>query len=71
MTTQEPGSHAHPGSPASLGSPAGLDWDKGGGLMPAVVQDAGSGAVLMLGYMNREALAATQEIGRASCRERV
>ena len=37
-----------------------LDWDKGGGLLPAIVQDAGSGAVLMLGYMNREALAATQ-----------
>jgi phosphoribosyl-ATP pyrophosphohydrolase/phosphoribosyl-AMP cyclohydrolase len=42
----------------------GLDWDKGGGLLPAVVQDAASGAVLMLGYMNREALAATQASGR-------
>jgi phosphoribosyl-ATP pyrophosphohydrolase/phosphoribosyl-AMP cyclohydrolase len=38
---------------------AALDWDKGGGLIPAVVQDAATGAVLMLGYMNREALAAT------------
>ncbi len=36
-----------------------LDWDKGGGLLPAIVQDAENGAVLMLGYMNREALAAT------------
>jgi phosphoribosyl-ATP pyrophosphohydrolase/phosphoribosyl-AMP cyclohydrolase len=36
-----------------------LDWDKGTGLLPAIVQDAGSGAVLMLGYMNREALNAT------------
>jgi len=36
-----------------------LDWDKGGGLLPAVVQDAANGAVLMLGYMNREALDAT------------
>jgi phosphoribosyl-ATP pyrophosphohydrolase/phosphoribosyl-AMP cyclohydrolase len=43
-----------------------LDWDKGGGLMPAVVQDAGSGAVLMLGYMNREALAATEATGRVT-----
>jgi phosphoribosyl-ATP pyrophosphohydrolase/phosphoribosyl-AMP cyclohydrolase len=43
-----------------------LDWDKGGGLVPAVVQDAGSGAVLMLGYMNREALAATQASGRVT-----
>ncbi|MGB6306475.1 MAG: bifunctional phosphoribosyl-AMP cyclohydrolase/phosphoribosyl-ATP diphosphatase HisIE [Steroidobacteraceae bacterium] len=42
---------------------AGLDWDKGGGLIPAVIQDAGSGAVLMLGYMNREALAVTQATG--------
>ena len=36
-----------------------LDWDKGGGLLPAIVQDAGSGAVLMLAYMNREALRAS------------
>ena len=43
-----------------------LDWDKGGGLVPAVVQDAGGGAVLMLGYMNREALAATQATGRVT-----
>jgi phosphoribosyl-ATP pyrophosphohydrolase/phosphoribosyl-AMP cyclohydrolase len=43
-----------------------LDWDKGGGLLPAIVQDAGSGAVLMLGYMNREALAATEAAGRVT-----
>ncbi len=43
-----------------------LDWDKGGGLLPAVVQDAGSGAVLMLGYMNPEALAATRATGRVT-----
>jgi phosphoribosyl-ATP pyrophosphohydrolase/phosphoribosyl-AMP cyclohydrolase len=43
-----------------------LDWDKGGGLLPAIVQDAGSGAVLMLGYMNREALAATEASGRVT-----
>ncbi len=36
-----------------------LDFAKGGGLLPAVVQHAGSGAVLMLGYMNRDALFAT------------
>jgi phosphoribosyl-ATP pyrophosphohydrolase/phosphoribosyl-AMP cyclohydrolase len=40
-----------------------FDWDKGGGLLPAIVQDAASGAVLMLGYMNREALAATRTSG--------
>jgi len=43
-----------------------LDWDKGAGLMPAIVQHADSGAVLMLGYMNREALAATQASGRVT-----
>jgi len=36
-----------------------LAWDKQGGLLPAVVQDAGNGRVLMLGYMDRAALAAT------------
>jgi phosphoribosyl-ATP pyrophosphohydrolase/phosphoribosyl-AMP cyclohydrolase len=40
-----------------------FDWEKGGGLLPAIVQDAASGAVLMLGYMNREALAASRETG--------
>ncbi len=43
-----------------------LDWDKGGGLLPAIVQDAGSGAVLMLGYMNRQALEMTQAAGRVT-----
>jgi phosphoribosyl-AMP cyclohydrolase / phosphoribosyl-ATP pyrophosphohydrolase len=33
------------------------------GLIPAIVQDADDGAVLMLGYMNREALAATRSSG--------
>jgi phosphoribosyl-AMP cyclohydrolase / phosphoribosyl-ATP pyrophosphohydrolase len=36
-----------------------LDWDKGGGLLPAIVQDSRTAAVLMLGYMNREALRLT------------
>jgi phosphoribosyl-AMP cyclohydrolase / phosphoribosyl-ATP pyrophosphohydrolase len=36
-----------------------VNFDKGGGLLPAVVQHADSRAVLMLGYMNREALLAT------------
>jgi phosphoribosyl-ATP pyrophosphohydrolase/phosphoribosyl-AMP cyclohydrolase len=42
------------------------DWDKMSGLVPAVVQDAQSGAVLMMGYMNREALAATANTGRVT-----
>ena len=36
-----------------------LDFAKGNGLLPAVIQHAGTGAVLMLGYMNREALSET------------
>jgi phosphoribosyl-ATP pyrophosphohydrolase/phosphoribosyl-AMP cyclohydrolase len=36
-----------------------VDFAKGDGLLPAVVQHAGSGTVLMVGYMNREALVAT------------
>lgn len=36
-----------------------LDFGKGDGLIPAIVQDASSGAVLMLAYMNREALSET------------
>ena len=36
-----------------------LDFVKGEGLLPAIVQHAVSGAVLMLGYMNREALSET------------
>ena len=43
-----------------------LDWDKGAGLLPAIVQNADTGAVLMLAYMNREALAATRESGRVT-----
>jgi phosphoribosyl-AMP cyclohydrolase / phosphoribosyl-ATP pyrophosphohydrolase len=36
-----------------------LDFGKGGGLVPAVVQHAGTGTVLMVGYMNRDAIVAT------------
>jgi len=38
---------------------ATLDWQKGAGLLPAIVQHADTGAVLMLGFMNRAALEAT------------
>lgn len=41
-----------------------LDWSKGDGLLPAVVQDADSEAVLMLAFMNREALQETLRRGR-------
>ncbi|MBS3743056.1 MAG: bifunctional phosphoribosyl-AMP cyclohydrolase/phosphoribosyl-ATP diphosphatase HisIE [Wenzhouxiangellaceae bacterium] len=43
-----------------------LDWDKAGGLMPSIVQDARTGRVLMLGYMNPEALEKTQATGHVT-----
>lgn len=47
-------------------NPAAIDWSKGGGLLPAIVQDARSGHVLMLGYMNAEALARTVDTRRVT-----
>jgi len=43
-----------------------LDWDKSGGLLPAVIQDVSTGSVLMVGYMNREALAETLDVGKVT-----
>jgi phosphoribosyl-AMP cyclohydrolase len=41
------------------------DFDKAGGLIPAVAQDADTGQVLMLAWMNAEAFAETLRTGRA------
>jgi len=43
-----------------------LAWGKMEGLVPAVVQDSATGQVLMLGYMNRIALAATLSSGKVT-----
>jgi len=43
-----------------------LDWAKADGLLPAIVQHWLSGEVLMLGYMNAEALAQTQASGKVT-----
>lgn len=40
-----------------------LDFDKSGGLVPAIVQDWRDGRVLMVGFMNREAFEKTVETG--------
>ena len=40
-----------------------IDFEKGGGLVPAIVQDAKTEQVLMLGYMNEASLAKTQDTG--------
>lgn len=42
-----------------------LDFDKMGGLLPAIVQDAATGEVLMLAFMNRTAWEATLATGEA------
>jgi phosphoribosyl-AMP cyclohydrolase len=42
-----------------------LDFDKAGGLVPAITQDADTGEVLMLAWMNREAFEETVRTGRA------
>jgi phosphoribosyl-ATP pyrophosphohydrolase/phosphoribosyl-AMP cyclohydrolase len=43
-----------------------VDWRKSDGLVPAVIQDADSGTVLMVGYMNEESLAKTRETGKVT-----
>ena len=40
-----------------------IDFEKGGGLVPAIIQDANTRQVLMLGYMNQEALEKTLATG--------
>lgn len=40
-----------------------IDFEKGGGLVPAIIQDADSRQVLMMGYMNREAYEKTLATG--------
>jgi phosphoribosyl-ATP pyrophosphohydrolase/phosphoribosyl-AMP cyclohydrolase len=40
-----------------------IDFEKGGGLVPAIVQDADTLQVLMLGYMNSESVSKTNETG--------
>ena len=41
-----------------------IDFEKCGGLVPAIIQDAATGKVLMLGYMNEESYARTVESGK-------
>jgi phosphoribosyl-ATP pyrophosphohydrolase/phosphoribosyl-AMP cyclohydrolase len=53
-------------APLSLADLSGLAWEKMAGLIPAAVQDRGSGRLLMLGYMNEEALAETLRSGFAT-----
>jgi phosphoribosyl-ATP pyrophosphohydrolase/phosphoribosyl-AMP cyclohydrolase len=43
-----------------------MDYSKLNGLIPAVIQDADSGEVLMVGFMNDEALGRTRDSGFAT-----
>ena len=43
-----------------------VNFAKTDGLFPAVIQDAADGAVLMVGFMNQEALDLTRETGRVT-----
>lgn len=43
-----------------------MDFSKLQGLVPAVIQDAGTNEVLMVGFMNDEALARTRDTGFAT-----
>ncbi len=53
-------------APLTEGDVAGLAWDKMDGLLPAIVQDASTQQMLMLGYMDQSALRATLANGRAT-----
>jgi phosphoribosyl-AMP cyclohydrolase len=46
-------------------SPTGPDFARGDGLLPAIAQDAATGEVLMMAYMNAESYAETLATGRA------
>src|SRR5688572_6363385 len=60
-------SNASDTSPDATGDPLlALAWEKQDGLLPAIVQDAASRRVLMLGYMDRAALAQTRHTGRVT-----
>ena len=43
-----------------------IDFEKGGGLVPAIIQDPTTGKVLMLGYMNQEAYEKTMATGKVT-----
>ncbi|PQO42065.1 phosphoribosyl-AMP cyclohydrolase [Blastopirellula marina] len=49
----------------AISLPREPDFDKAGGLVPAIAQDADNGQVLMMAWMNREAFQETLQTGRA------
>lgn len=65
MSDADPARSQTPGSEREEGSALALDFDKLGGLITAVAQDAVSGEVLMVAFMDRNAFAATRTSGYA------
>lgn len=57
-------------APLTMAQLPELAWEKMGGLLPAIVQDPRSGRVLMLGYMDKQALSATLSSGFATFHSR-
>jgi phosphoribosyl-AMP cyclohydrolase len=67
MTNRPGDAVKHSSDPQTVASRAWLDevhWDANG-LLPAIAQDAASGRILMMAWMNREALALTVDEGHA------
>ena len=53
-------------NPAPAAGWLDADWGKGGGLLPAIIQDSRTSQILMLGYMNREAAQKTLDSGNVT-----
>jgi phosphoribosyl-AMP cyclohydrolase len=64
ITDENQGSQKRPANSAGLF--VFMDYSKLDGLVPAVIQDAESSEVLMVGFMNEQALAQTQRTGYAT-----
>jgi phosphoribosyl-AMP cyclohydrolase len=56
-------SETNPSGPKT--EPSGPDFSRCGGLLPAIAQDAATGEILMMAYMNAESYAETLATGRA------
>jgi phosphoribosyl-AMP cyclohydrolase len=63
LARQAPAGFSFLGEKIFRGETMDLDFEKENGLIPAIVQDHANGEVLMLGFMNSEALARTQQTG--------
>ena len=66
LTTDDRELTTHLAPPDTAGFLFFMDYSKLGGLIPAVVQDADSSEVLMVGFMNEQALAETRRSGYAT-----